>query len=596
MAAAHDGRGEPCVDVTIEALQADPTTNPGSGRGRSAPWRDGAVLALALGGVGLTILAARGTDLSAMTDLGLASVLPMSYWVALVLISCAFALALARDPIRETLLAIPAGALGIAVFGLTAIASVVPRDHVSLRHVGIIDHLASSGRIDGSIDAYFNWPGFFSVGAFLSRAFGDPDLLPMARWAPLVARLMLIAALLLLMRALLRDRRAAWVGVWIAMLWDWVDQDYFAPQTFDLVLHLVLLALVAEWLLVDRAGDPVPSDGRRQRLGVYVVAIGLGLALIPAHQLTPIVTALTLVALALVRRLPHYGLPVVISLGIAVWLVTGAGRYVAGHDLVTVPNLEMLAAAGVSSRVAGSALHHFVVMERMALSAALWLLAALGFARALRAGKPVLVPAVLAAVPFALLPMQAYGGEMPMRVHMFALPGMAVLAVRLLAPPEGNRVRSAVAVLFVSLLVLPALIVARFGNDRIEIHTPGEIAAVDALYRAVPKGGLLIAPSPVVPWRDHDYTDYRYATLVNLAQDATQPTQVWDSMLGQLKRVGAGGVVITESSYAYAEMLGDVVDLSSIEWGLANDKQFTMIYDGADGRVYLYRPKDSTHG
>ena len=582
--------------MTIETVPTDQATAPGPGRGDAAPRRDAAVVALSLGGLGLAVLAARRTDLSAMTDLGLASVLPVSYWVALVLISCAFALALARDPIRETLLALPAGAMGIAAFGVVAIATEVPRDHVSLRHLGIIDHLTSSGRIDGSIDAYFNWPGFFTIGAFLSGAFGDPDLSPVARWAPVIARLVLIAALLVLMRALLRDRRAAWVGVWIAMLWDWVDQDYFAPQTFDFVLHLVLLALVVEWLLVDRSRAPVPSDRRRQRIGVYAVVLGLGLALIPAHQLTPIVTVLTLVALALVRRLPHLGLPVVISLGVAVWLSTGAHKYVAGHELLSVPDVDSLLNSGVSSRVSGSELHHLVVMERMALSASLWLLAALGFLRAWRAGAPVLVPVVLAAVPFALLPMQAYGGEMPMRVHMFALPGMAVLAVHLLAPPEANRVRSAVAVLGISLLVMPALIVARYGNDRIEIHTPGEVAAVDALRRAVPKGGLLIAPSPDVPWKDRDYTDYRYTTLLKLAEDGTQPTQVWDAMLGHLTQVGAGGVVITRSSYAYAEMLGDVIDLSSLEWALANSTQFTRVHDGADGRVYLYRAKDDSDG
>lgn len=547
------------------------------------------VLMLAGGGVVLAIVSARNTPLFEMNDAGLASVLPVSYWVALILICSAFALGMIRNPVRERLLAVPAVALAVAVFGVVPIASTFPRDHVSVRHVGIIDHLASAGWSDGLIDAYFNWPGFFSVFAFLGSAAGDADLVPYVRWAPLVARVAMMVPTLLLMRALVKDRRTAWVAVWIVMLWDWVDQDYFAPQTFGLSLHLVVLALVAGWLLVPRAGSPIPSDHTRQRVGVYLVAILIAVAIVPAHQLTPVATTMTLGALVLLRRLPQLGVAVVTGLVVAVWLVIGAAAYQSGHDVVTLPDFGALLGDNVGSRVSGSDLHHSVVLERMVFTVGLWLLAGLGLLRAWRSGRSVLVPVVIAVVPFLMGPMQAYGGEMLLRVHLLSLPGMALLATFLLAPPGSHRIKSAVAVLLVSLAVLPAMLVARYGNDRLETFTLDEVAAVEQLYTVVPEGGLLVSAVPYVPWRGHDYATYDYETLLELAESGLDPEGVWDELLSAMEEAGSGAVVVTTTAYEAAEMLGDALDLSAMEEKLASDPRFELVHRSKDGRVYLYR-------
>ena len=51
-----------------------------------------------------------------------------------------------------------------------------PRDHRRVRY---------GAAINGTVDAYFNWSGFFSLGAAIIRMTGLESLLGVARWAPL---------------------------------------------------------------------------------------------------------------------------------------------------------------------------------------------------------------------------------------------------------------------------------------------------------------------------------------------------------------------------------------------------------------------------
>ena len=73
----------------------------------------------------------------------------------------------------------------------------------------------------------------------------------------------------------------------------------------------------------------------------------------------------------------------------------------------------------------GSPGHLAIQGLRIALTVGLWLLAAIGVAQSWRAGRRDLRPYVLALVPFLMLPILNYGGEMLLRVTLFSLPFVA---------------------------------------------------------------------------------------------------------------------------------------------------------------------------
>src|SRR6185503_12815516 len=128
-------------------------------------------------------------------------------------------------------------------------------------HVGIIDHLVHYQEIERTIDAYFDWPGFFGLGALLVDTGDLASALPFAEWATVVVNLMYLAPLLLIFRGLGAERRTAWLAVWLFTVTNWIGQDYFSPQSFAYFLYLAIIALVLLHF--------GPSDAARESLARF---------------------------------------------------------------------------------------------------------------------------------------------------------------------------------------------------------------------------------------------------------------------------------------------------------------------------------------
>ena len=123
---------------------------------------------------------------------------------------------------------------------------------------------------------------------------------------------------------------------------------------------------------------------------------------------------------------------------------------------------------------------------RIVVTAVIWLLAACGRPdRCGSAGRCDLRAVALALTPFVLFPAQSYGGEILLRVALFALPFMAYLAVRGAAgqPACGCARSRLVAIGVVCSLLAVGSITARFGNARFDMFTPAEVQATQTALR-----------------------------------------------------------------------------------------------------------------
>jgi hypothetical protein len=99
----------------------------------------------------------------------------------------------------------------VLVLGLRGVDPVVhglPRLEASFRHLGIANHISQSGHLNMGLDAYFNWPGFFTLLGMLSGATGVSDLTGIAAWAPVGIHVILLA----LATRLTSTPRQAWAG------------------------------------------------------------------------------------------------------------------------------------------------------------------------------------------------------------------------------------------------------------------------------------------------------------------------------------------------------------------------------------------------
>ncbi|MFD7691739.1 lipopolysaccharide biosynthesis protein [Streptomyces sp. NPDC059805] len=479
------------------------------------------------------------SDLDRMGGLGLISVLPPPTLLGAALLAVVFASLLWLNREHRALLLVTLLATVVSLHALPALIETEPRFATAWQHLGFLDYIDRTGSAVPDLDARWSWPGFFAVAAFTARACGVDDLTEVVRWWPTAMQLLYLVPMFLLVRHMRASWRARWTGIWVFVLAGWVGQDYFSPQGFTYLLYLVFAAVLLVWFRAPRVIwsrrrpgelEVEPAD-RRQRAVLLAVVMGLFAASVPAHQLTPFVMLGVVTALVLVGRSELRGLPVLFGVMVTAWIGFLAEPYWSGHfdELFGgVGGVGGNVTSSVSGRIeGGSSTHQLVLYVRVLLAGGVMAFACWGWWRRRFHHYRERSLLVLTFVPFLGFGMQSYGGEMALRVFMFALPGAALLTGLALFPRTGvtadererDRVSLApLAALMAGLVLMGGFLVARWGNEPFERVRPGEVAAMEYVYaHDDPSLRLLWLSSdpvedvtPAMPWGARDMEKVSY--------------------------------------------------------------------------------------
>ncbi|MER6568912.1 lipopolysaccharide biosynthesis protein [Streptomyces sp. NPDC001093] len=518
-------------------------------------------------------------DLDRMGGLGLVSVLPLPTLVGAALLVIVFAVLLWLRREHRTLLLLTLVATVVSLHALPAVIETEPRFPTAWQHLGFIDYIDRTGSAVPDLDARWSWPGFFAVAAFVGRACGVTDFTEVIRWWPTAVQLACLAPMFLLTRSLRASWRAKWTGVWLFVLCGWVGQDYFSPQGFTYLLYLMFVAILLVWFRPPRViwtrfrpgeAEVEPAD-RSRRAVLLLVLIGLYAASVPAHQLTPFVMLGVLAALVLLGRSELRGLPLLFAVLVAVWVGFMAEPYWSGHfnDLFGgVGGVGSNVSTSVSGRIqGGSSTHKLVLYTRVLLAGSVMALACWGWWRRRFHRYRERSLLVLTFVPFLGFGMQSYGGEMALRVFMFAVPGAALLGALALFPRTGvtaqerekDRVSLApLAALLAGLLLMGGFLVARWGNEPFERTRPGEVAAMNWVYAHDKPTLRLLWPTqdtvndvtPAMPWGAKDMERVNYVPTLA----PTDPVLV-SGLVKALKDAGPNSyLMVNKSQVTYLQL------------------------------------------
>ncbi|MBL1086234.1 polysaccharide biosynthesis C-terminal domain-containing protein [Streptomyces actinomycinicus] len=563
------------------AVPGGPASAPA--RGRPLPTRAGVVLGCLLVAALLLYwgpaLRLGETDLDRMGGLGLVSVLPLPTLAGAALLITVFAALLWLRREHRALLLVTLLATVVSLHALPAVIEAEPRFPTAWQHLGFIDYIDRTGSAVPDLDARWSWPGFFAVAAFVGRSCGVSDFTEVIRWWPTAVQLAYLAPMFLLARTLRASWRAKWTGVWIFVLSGWVGQDYFSPQGFTYLLYLAFVAILLVWFRPPRViwakfrpGEAeVEPAGRRQRAVLLLVLIGLYAASVPAHQLTPFVMLGVLAALVLLGRSELRGLPLLFAVLVAVWVGFMAEPYWSGHfdDLFGgIGGVGSNVSTSVSGRIqGGDPTHKLVLYVRVLLAGSVLALACWGWLRRRRLRYRERSLLVLTFVPFLGFGMQSYGGEMALRVFMFAVPGAALLGGLALFPRAGATARERAqerrwlavpAALLAGLLLMGGFLVARWGNEPFERTRPGEVAAMNWVYaHDKPTARLLWLTqdevndvTPALPWGARDMERVNYVPTL-----APVDPMLVSGLVKALKDAGPNSyLMINRSQVTYLEM------------------------------------------
>jgi GT2 family glycosyltransferase len=551
-------------------------------------------------------------DLAQMTDVGLVSVLPVVYWIALGVLTISFVMSVLRPWPSPGLLAGHVIALIAILHATPAILYGTLRYAWAWKHVGIVDLILRHGslgpKLPSALAAYQSWPGFFAGNALLIKLAGFHSALSYASWGPPFFNLLLLGPLLLIFRRYTPDPRLMWTAVWFFYLGNWVGQDYFSPQALCFFLYLVIIAVCLRWHSSSgtvRSPDPsssVPVRALRrqpiQRATILLALIAMAAAIATSHQLTPFVLIAATTALVVCRRCTERVLPLVVAGLAAGWIVLGARSFLASNMNSIVGSFGQPEANTSSNLInlshASSGQVLVAQFDRL-LSAGIWVLAAIGVWRRRKARRGDLPLILLAVAPLPLVVANNYGGEMVFRVYLFALPFVAFFAASSLFPsPAAGRTRfTSIGLAGLSGVMLIAFLFSYYGKEQVNYFSSGEVAASAWLYSHAPAGSFIVGPSGDLPWGYKDvqlYSTYWFAldTPAGRLHVLEDPVEALSADLTS-ERYPADYLIFSRAQTAEVDTTGLMPEgsMSQIKQAVLHSGRFQVVFRNADATILV---------
>jgi hypothetical protein len=572
------------------------------------------VIALVALALSITVLA--GAHLK-LDGYGLLNSLPLGYYLGLVGLPLASAIEWRRESSRPALVLAYLFAFLLLVWLTPYVLEGTPRFRTSYLSYGYVDPVARGLGLFPRLFIYHNWP-LFSIGmAALQNAFALSPLKLMAFFPTIIMVLYLIplSALLLMAtdgywpgpRGRWRTLRGAlgadgrWVvGLWVFVVFQWTNQDYFSPQALAFLFYLGLVVVLAHTALRRDGVFNAASGGATVILFTLIVA---------THVLSGLIALFVIAGLTLSKQLRRPTLLLLCLLVFVAWQAYPAAPFYQfyGHRL-----LQTVFAAGdflqtnVSGRISGSGEHLTVSRARVAVTAIVFALGLLALAAHLWPGlrerwrRPrVLWHALPHETRFALAwlistvlvgPVSVYGGEMLIRTELFSLPPLAMIIA---AAATRRRILAVAAGTLIAMA--PLHILTHYGNELYDYVSPGELAgfrfiadhlAPAKIYGGFPGGGFLKSVS--LRWRNSAVPG---GSHVPTAADFLDPNaHKWGRARGGVYvAFGRGDVAAATLFYNKPQLIPTMQRL------VAHDPQFRPVYLTPDYSIYHWLPPVERH-
>ena len=566
--------------------------------------------AIAAGALFLSVVSLAGARLK-LDGYGLLHSLPWPYYLGLAGLPLASAVEWRRESSRPLLVFAYVMAFLLLVWLTPYVLESTPRFRTGYLSYGYVDPVVRGQGLLPRLFIYHNWPLFPLVIAAIQNVTGISPLKMMDFWPTVISVLYMVPLSALLLMATDRSWPAArpwrtslkatlrvdarWVaGLWVFVIFQWTNQDYFSPQALTFLFYLGLVVVLAHTAL--------------RRDGVFNGASGAATVILftlitATHVLSAVVALFVITALTLTRQLKRPTLLLLCLLVFVVWQAYAAAPFYEfyGHRL-----LQTVFAAGdflqsnVSGRISGSGAHLTVGRLRVAVTAIVFALGVFTVLVQLRPGRHriwrpmTLWRALSDEVRFALVlliatvlvgPVSIYGGEMLIRSELFSLPPLAMMIV---ATADNRRVLTAVAAVLT--VMAPLHIATHYGNELYDYVSPGEIAGFNyiadhlapaKIYGGFPGGGFL--KSATLRWRNSTVPN---ANHVPTASDFLEPNaHNWGRAPGDVYvAFSRGDVAAATLFYNNPNLIGEMQRL------VAHNPHFQAVYVTRDYSIYRWLP------
>lgn len=476
--------------MSVTAAPPRTTIAPGETRESTRRWRVPALI-LSVGLVAFAI-ALPGLRTASWSQFGLMFAGNPLYPASVILCAVAFVVAISTRAVRTAALALCSSVLVMRL--PTAVSTDAPLYSWTYKHFGVVDYIQRFGGVRQDIDIYHNWPGAFSLIAWVNTITGSETIV-IAQWFAVFSQFALAGAIYFLCRTQHFDTSTSLVAAFIAQACNWVGQDYFSPQSIGVTLAIVVIALMLS---------------SREHPAAAWVAVPIFAGIVVTHQLTPYWILIVVGALTVLGRVrPRYMFLVMAALavGYAFMHQDVLERFGSLLNLDFLANLETNHERIEATPSTGQI---FNSLASRSVSLIVWLSAgSIIVWRLIRRRSEWRSTLTLAAVAFGsglILVGQSYGGEAIFRVLLYSLPGCAMIiapvVVAVLHGGRGASARSAKVLIGVVVTATTFLSTqAYYGGWFANLVSRESIEIATGILKEETPGTLTIGVAPGAPGR-----------------------------------------------------------------------------------------------
>lgn len=341
---------------------------------------------------------------------GLLAVASPAYGASILLVTIGFVLAIRRQSFSAS---VAATLMMIVVQRLPrAMATDLPMYGWTYKHLAVVDYIQHSHSLAREVDIYNCWSGLFGWTAWFSDLTRVSEI-DIAHWWTPIFHLFLAAMVYGVARAWGLTSLPAITATFITAALNWVEQDYYSPQSVAIFLAAAIFALVG--LSAQRA------------VGTLLILVLFG-AMTITHQLTPYWVLLAIGILVASRKMRPWWIVVPMAVMLFAFLainwdqVSHFTLFSSNPIKNTQTNIAVKGVLGQQITSAGV----------RALSASMWVTVGLALLYRWRKRQPFWTLGVFALSPMLILGGQNYGGEAIFRVFLYSLIGCSLVLAPLL--------------------------------------------------------------------------------------------------------------------------------------------------------------------
>jgi hypothetical protein len=442
---------------------------------------------------------------------GLLTTINPLWYIGLVMVLAGFALG-RRSELRAALATL---SFGLATTLTPALVYGTPREQTAGKQMQIVENVLLNHHVHVTAGIYQAFSSMFSGFAGLSELLGihgmlgHMSLLGLATYWPVLLVLIRVAVLRFLMGRLLPTSSRRWCAVMLVLLVDSLGADYFSPQSIGYVMALGIVAIAIN-------GRTRRPFGDRMTFGLLLLA---GVALGPAHELSPYMAAGALIVLAVFGQAPWWsclpiGVPALLWAGVVHNVISQNFNFGSLFNIsnfrppltLSTPGLHRLGIVGTQS--------HLLLVALLILIA----LGAVGFLANVRE-KWAWAYALCPIVGVALIAINPYGNEGIFRATLFAIPWMAVLAMRMPHPSrwvpslrrQPDLLTAGIGLGLCALL--GTFLIAAYAMDGTNVLPRNNVAVVDDVWHQPPHDAFVLSVGSATNPADGATFTYSYQTL-----------------------------------------------------------------------------------